>query len=112
VASERFEGVLTHGEDAWLVEPNPKSAAEGIVKLLKNSALRKSLVKRGTDRTRTMDWAWSARQIEEVLLRNAPEQTPRAAGKDTWVAPNTNVGQPDIPERVGPSQAPDDVTPR
>ena len=73
VASERFDGVLTHGEDAWLVEPNPKSAAEGIVKLLKNSALRESLVKRGTDRTRTMDWACSAQQIEKcccAMCRN------------------------------------------
>ena len=59
-----------------------------------------------------MDWARSARQIEQVLLRNVPEQARRAAGKDTWVAPDTKVGQPHIPKRVGPSHAPEDVTPR
>lgn len=71
VASERFDGVLTHGRDSWLVEPKAQAAAEGIIELLENRPLRQTLVENAYQRTRTMSWAHSVRQIEEVLLRNA-----------------------------------------
>lgn len=67
VASERWEGVLTHGEDAWLVEPKAEAAANGIVELLTNLPLRDRLVENGLQRTRTMSWRNSARQIEAIL---------------------------------------------
>ena len=71
IASERVEGVLKHGQNAWLVEPNPSAVAEGIVQLLEDAALRERLVENAYRHTRTMDWLDSARQIEKVLLRNA-----------------------------------------
>jgi O-antigen biosynthesis protein len=71
IASERVEGVLKHGQDAWLVEPNASAVAEGIVQLLADAALRERLVENAYQRTRTMNWRDSARQIENVLLRNA-----------------------------------------
>jgi glycosyltransferase involved in cell wall biosynthesis len=71
IASERVEGVLKHGQNAWLAEPNPSAVAEGIVQLLEDVALRERLVENAYQHTRTMDWLDSARQIEKVLLRNA-----------------------------------------
>ncbi len=70
LASERWDGVLTHGEDAWLVEQNPKAVADGIVELLRNTALREKLVENGLRRTRSMSWRDSVRQIEAILLRD------------------------------------------
>jgi glycosyltransferase involved in cell wall biosynthesis len=70
IASERLDGVLTHGRDAWLVEPNPTAVANGIVKLLEDEPLRQHLAKNGYERTRAMDWRNSARQIETILLRD------------------------------------------
>ncbi len=71
IASERLEGTLTHGQDAWLVEPNAKSIAEGIIELLTNSKLREQIVANGSARAQTMDWSKSVRQIEAILLRDA-----------------------------------------
>ena len=71
LASERFNGVLTHGQDSWLVQPNAQSAAEGIIKLLEEKPLREKLVENALRRTRKMNWANSARQIEAVLMRRA-----------------------------------------
>ena len=69
IASERFAGVLTHGQDAWLVEPSGGAIADGIVGLLENRALRERIVRQAYARTRRMDWRESVRQIEAVLLR-------------------------------------------
>jgi O-antigen biosynthesis protein len=71
IASERFEGVLTHGRDAWLVEPDPAAIADGIVGLLENWELRERIVESAYERTRRMDWRDSVRQIEVVLLRSS-----------------------------------------
>lgn len=72
IASERFEGILTHDVDAWLVQPTSEAIADGIVRLLEDGSLRERLVNAGYNRTRTMSWANSVRQIEAVLLRNVP----------------------------------------
>ncbi len=70
IASERWEGTLAHGRDAWLVEATAEAVAEGVVELLENDALRTRLVENGLRRTRTMSWRHSARQIETILLRD------------------------------------------
>lgn len=70
IASERWAGTLTHGEDAWLVEETPEAIADGISELLGNDRLRTRLVENGLRRTRTMSWRDSARQIETILLRD------------------------------------------
>jgi glycosyltransferase involved in cell wall biosynthesis len=70
VASERCEGVFNHGHDSWLVEPNAQSAAAGIIELLENKALRETLIENAWQRTRTMSWQKSVRQIEAILLQD------------------------------------------
>ncbi len=72
VASERWDGVLTHGQNAWLVNPTAQAVADGIMKLLNDEALREKIVENAWQQTRTMSWEKSARQIESVLLQNAP----------------------------------------
>jgi O-antigen biosynthesis protein len=69
MASERWNGVLTHGQDAWLVEPTPEAVANGIVQLLENKSLRESMVENAWQKTRTMSWEKSVRQIENILVR-------------------------------------------
>jgi glycosyltransferase involved in cell wall biosynthesis len=71
IASERFEGVLTHGQNAWLVEPTATEIADGIVELLEDTKLRERIVENAYQRTRTMHWRDSVRQIEAILLRTA-----------------------------------------
>ncbi len=71
IASERMQGVLRHGQDAWLVEPAPEQIAAGIVRLLLDRELRERLVENAYHRTRTMSWRHSVRQIEAVLLQDA-----------------------------------------
>jgi glycosyltransferase involved in cell wall biosynthesis len=73
LASERFEGILTHGKDSWLVELDPERIADGICVLLEDHALRQRIVENGCRRTRTMSWRKSARQIEAILLKDVPE---------------------------------------
>lgn len=69
IASERLEGIATHGHDAWLVEQTPDEMAAGIVRLLADDSLREKLIENASERSRKMDWRHSARQIEAVLLR-------------------------------------------
>ena len=69
IASERLEGIATHGQDAWLVEPTPDAIAGGIIRLLEDDALRERLIANASERAHKMDWRDSARQIEAVLLR-------------------------------------------
>ncbi len=66
IASERWEGVLSHGKSAWLVQPTPEAVVDGIVELLQNDALRERLVKNNRQRS----WRDSARQVEAILLRD------------------------------------------
>lgn len=70
IASQRWEGTLTHGEDAWLVAPTAEAVAVGMKELLTNDALREQLIVKGLARTKGMSWRDSARQIEKVLLRD------------------------------------------
>lgn len=72
IASERMEGIATHGTDAWLVEPNPEAIAQSLIRLLEDDALRERLVENAYARAARMDWRHSARQIEDVLLREIP----------------------------------------
>ncbi|MFL6537452.1 MAG: glycosyltransferase family 4 protein [Chthoniobacterales bacterium] len=72
IASERFEEILTHDVDSWLVEPTANAIADGVVKLLTDSALRERLAEAGYERARKMSWRKSVQQIEEVLLRETP----------------------------------------
>ena len=71
IASERFEGIATHGEDAWLSEPNPNAIADSIARLVEDAPLRERLIENAYQRVRGMDWRNSVRQIEAVLLRHA-----------------------------------------
>lgn len=71
IASERWRGVLTHGQDAWLAEPTPADVADAIVRMLENKGTRERIAANAYQRTQTMDWRQSARQIETVLLRHA-----------------------------------------
>ena len=68
VASERWKGVLVHGETAWLVEPEAVAIATGVKRLLSERMLRERLVRHGLELTRHMSWRNSARQIERILL--------------------------------------------
>jgi glycosyltransferase involved in cell wall biosynthesis len=70
IASERFEGILTHNVDSWLVEPTANAIADGVANLLSDDALRERLARTGFERARQMSWRDSVRQIETVLLRN------------------------------------------
>jgi glycosyltransferase involved in cell wall biosynthesis len=81
IASERLEGILTHGQDAWLVEPTAMAVADGIVRLLEDTLLREHIVQNAYQRTRTMNWRQSVRQIESVLLRHAPPEAERCLRK-------------------------------
>ena len=74
IASERMEGIATHGKDAWLVEPNPAAIADGLMRLLTDDTLRSGLVENAYARARKLDWRHSARQIEAVLLRAIPNR--------------------------------------
>ncbi|MDQ6912607.1 MAG: glycosyltransferase family 4 protein [Verrucomicrobiota bacterium] len=71
LASERVAGILTHGKDAWLVQPNAAAIADGVIELLTNRTLRERLVAKADRRTRTMSWSHSARQVERILLRRS-----------------------------------------
>lgn len=73
VASQRFEGILTHNVDSWLVEPSADAIADGVAKLLDDDELRLRLATTGYERARKMSWRSSLRQIEAVLLRNRPQ---------------------------------------
>jgi glycosyltransferase involved in cell wall biosynthesis len=70
IASERWTGTLSHGKDAWLVQPTAQAVADGIIELLKNKPLRAKLIKNGLRRTQKMSWHDSARQVEKLLLRD------------------------------------------
>ena len=77
IASERWDGVLRHGHDSWLVEPNPQAIADGIIRLLGDPALRSKIADNGFRRTRKMDWQHSARQVERILLRAPHSESER-----------------------------------
>ena len=70
IASERWEGVLTHDQNAWLAEPGAEAIADGIVRLMEDRPARERIAENAWQRTRTMDWRQSARQVEAVLLRH------------------------------------------
>lgn len=71
IASDRLEGIATHGEDAWLAEPNPNAIADSMARLVEDAPLRERLIENAYQRVRGMDWRNSVRQIEAVLLRHA-----------------------------------------
>ena len=81
IASEHWQGVLTHGKDAWLVDATPPAIANGVVELLTNRPLHNRLVENGTRLTAAMDWCNSARQIEAILLRHAPPESERCLAR-------------------------------
>ena len=81
IASEHWQGVLTHGKDAWLVDATPPAIANGVVELLTNRPLHNRLVENGTRLTTAMDWRNSARQIEVILLRHAPPESERCLAR-------------------------------
>lgn len=74
IASERLEGVLTHGQNAWLAEQNPQSIADGVVQLLSDTKLRERLVENACEHAQGRQWSRSVRQIETILLRDVPEK--------------------------------------
>ena len=88
LASERLEGILTHNEDAWLVELDAEKVADGIYRLLEDNALRQRIVAQGLSRTRTMSWRKSVRQIEAIILKDVPE-TERILGRTHAAASNS-----------------------
>jgi glycosyltransferase involved in cell wall biosynthesis len=90
IASERFEDVLKHGSNAWLVQPSARAMADGILRLLDDEPLRTQLVENGYERALTMNWRHSARQVEAVLLRHAPPEAERCLQKK----PRHDQGEP------------------
>ena len=70
ISSARWEGVLAHGQNAWLVDPMPDAIARGVIELLGNDTLRRRLAENGLQLTKPMSWSNSARQIESILLRD------------------------------------------
>jgi glycosyltransferase involved in cell wall biosynthesis len=71
IESERWDGILAHGRNAWLVQPEAESVADGIIRLLKDKLLRDRIVENAWQQTRAMSWEKSARQIETILLETA-----------------------------------------
>ncbi|HEY1770375.1 MAG TPA: glycosyltransferase [Chthoniobacterales bacterium] len=70
MASDRWDGILTHRRDAWLVEKTPRAIAEGLKTILTNKGLREQLRNNALRRSQKMSWRESARQIEEILRRD------------------------------------------
>ena len=86
LASERWDGILSHGDNAWLVSASVQSVARNVVRLLENRSLREDLTRKGTAFTASMSWRNSARQIETILEREIP--TPIEA--DALALPSRN----------------------
>jgi glycosyltransferase involved in cell wall biosynthesis len=74
LANERQEGVLDHGQDAWLVEQNPQAIADGVVQLLTDDKLRERIIENGYEHAQKRQWHRSVRQIEAILLRDVPKK--------------------------------------
>jgi len=79
IASERWQGVLTHDENVWLVNANSVAIANGIMGLLTNKDVRARLIENGLRLTQDMSWSASARQVESVLLRDAGTERSKSA---------------------------------
>jgi glycosyltransferase involved in cell wall biosynthesis len=69
--SERMEGVLTHDEDALLVDLGIAAVAEGCRQLLTDDNLHERIAMAGIRNAAGRDWQKSARQIDAVLLHHA-----------------------------------------
>jgi len=71
-----YRGVLDHGREGWLVEPeNERALADAIIQLLQNPALRQQMGANGRQKAASYDWPIIARQIldvyEELIQRKA-----------------------------------------
>ena len=72
LASERWNGILTDGENACLVAPTVKAVARGVIELLQDSPRREAQARQGIELTSKMSWRDSARQVESILEGETP----------------------------------------
>lgn len=79
LASERVEGLLEDGVNCRLADPTPESIADTVLDLVWNKEQRAAIVETAYQQVRSLSWRHSARQIEAVLLRNAPPPEQRTA---------------------------------
>jgi glycosyltransferase involved in cell wall biosynthesis len=78
VESERVEGLLRHGDNAWLAEATPQALADAVLHLLADPPLRFRLVEQGYQYAYGLTWEHSARQLEKAFIRHAPPPDQRA----------------------------------
>ena len=74
-----YRSVLTDGQEGLLVEPgNERLLAEAIVRLLRDSALRREMGERGQRKAAQYDWSIIGRQVmdvyEQVVQKKAQER--------------------------------------
>lgn len=64
-----YRSVLEDGQEGLLVEPeNPVALAEGIIRLLRNPALRQEMGERGRRKAANYDWPIIARRLLELYV--------------------------------------------
>jgi len=62
-----YRGVLEHGREGWLVEPeNERALADAIIELLQNPALRQEMSQHGRQKAAGYDWPIIARRVLDV----------------------------------------------
>jgi len=66
---ETVKGVMTHGVNALLANPEPASIAENILGVLNDRQLRDRIVTNGYEMVQGLSWEHSARQVELILRR-------------------------------------------
>jgi len=70
------EDFAIHGETAEVVEPkDPKSIAEGLIRLIKDPSYRYRIAKGGNEISKGFTWERSVSRLERILL-SSPSQTP------------------------------------
>jgi glycosyltransferase involved in cell wall biosynthesis len=95
------EGVLAHGETAFLADPTPQAIADAVVRLLKDDALCNRIIENAYQHVQTLSWEKSARQVEAILLQCVPSETRLLARSD---APQRNSGLWQIALRPEPER--------
>ena len=88
IQSDRVEGLFKHGEDSLLVDPTPEAMSEAILEILNDDRLHQHLVEQAYQKVTHLTWKNSARQIENILLSNAPPPGERIGIKEREGGPD------------------------
>jgi hypothetical protein len=88
IQSERMEGLFRHGEDSLLVPPTPEAMSEAIMEILNDDRLHHHLVEQAYRKVIHYSWKNSARQIENILLSNAPPPGERIVVRELGKGPD------------------------